>query len=453
MKKIYLLFLIFLPLKSVFAQSTMMIGNTEVQVDTVYTGLDVPWEIQYGPDGNLWFTERKGLVSKLDPVTKIRTIVLDIVDEVYQEYEAGLLGMALHPDFMNTPEIFIVYTYGTSPNVFEKLVKYTYNGTALANPVIVLDNINGFTTHNGSRIIFLPDNKILMTTGDAQDQPAAQDLNSLNGKILRLNMDGSIPADNPSPTSYVYTYGHRNIQGLHLAPNDRVYISEHGATTDDEFQLLAPNRNYGWPDVEGYCDLPGEETFCTANDVEEPLMAWTPTIAPSDLIYYDNDAFPEFDDKILMTVLKDKKVRAISLNIPGNAVTDEDDYFTQMFGRLRDIAMGPQKELYLATNGAEWINVDPNTHSIIRITPPTDASVNELGKESGFVMHPNPASDFLTIDLKSMPGGELTIRDLQGKLLMQQKIPAGQVKLDISALNRGLYFVLLNGICRTLTVN
>lgn len=454
MKKIYILLLVLLPLKGAFSQSTLMIGSTEVTVDTVYTGLDVPWEIQYGPDGNLWFTERKGLVSKLDPVTKIRTIVLDIVDEVYQEYEAGLLGMALHPDFTNTPEIFIVYTYGTSPDVFEKLVKYTYNGTALVNPVIVLDNINAFTTHNGSRIIFLPDNTLLMTTGDAQDLPSAQDLNSLNGKILRLNMDGSIPADNPSPTSYVYTFGHRNIQGLNFGPNNQIYISEHGATTDDELQLLAPNRNYGWPDVEGYCDLPDEQIFCTANNVEEPLMAWTPTIAPSDLIYYDNDAFPELDDKILLTLLKEKRVRAITLNVPGNAVTDENDYFTQLFGRLRDICMGPQKELYLATNGAEWINVDPNTHSIIRITPPTDASVGELGKKSGFVIYPNPVQDLLTIEVKATDlGSECIIMDLQGKEIHKQKITSQKSILDLTKLEKGIYLVEVNERVQTLFVD
>ena len=431
-----------------------MIGNTEVQVDTVYTGLDVPWEIQYGPDGNLWFTERKGLVSKLDPVTKTRTIVLDIENEVYQEYESGLLGMALHPDFLNTPEVFLVYTYGTSPDVFEKLVKYTWNGTALVSPVIVLDNINAFTTHNGSRLIFLPDNTLLMSTGDAQDQPAAQDLNSLNGKILRLNTDGSIPQDNPDNSSYVYTFGHRNIQGLQLTPNGRIYISEHGPTTNDEFQLLMPNRNYGWPTVEGYCDLPDEETFCTANNVEEPLMAWTPTIAPSDLIYYDNDAFPEFDDKILMTILKDKKVRAISLNVPGSQVTGEDDYFTQMFGRLRDICIGPQKELYLATNGAEWINVDPNTHSIIRITPPTDASVGELNMENGFLVYPNPAGDVVNIEATAANlSSDCVIKDLQGKEVYSQKIMSAKTTLDLTQLEKGIYLLNLNGSVQTLFVD
>ena len=235
MKKIYLFLFIYLPLKALFGQSTMMIGTTEVQVDTVYTGLDVPWEIQYGPDNFLWITERKGLVSRIDPVNKTRTIILDIEDEVYQEYEAGLLGMALHPDFENTPEVFIVYTYGTSPDVLEKLVKYSWNGTALVNPDIILDNINAYTTHNGSRLIFLPDNTLLMSTGDAQDQPAAQDLNSLSGKILRLTMDGSVPADNPDNTSlwspeYPGTASRAYRADLHF-----------GTWPDDERRVSAPD--------------------------------------------------------------------------------------------------------------------------------------------------------------------------------------------------------------------
>ena len=201
-----------------------------------------------------------------------------------------------------------------------------------------------------------------------------------------------------------------------------------------------PDRNYGWPDVEGYCDQPDEETFCTENNVQEPLMAWTPTIAPSDLVYYENAAFPEFDGKILMTVLKDKKVRAISLNVPGNEVTDQDDYFTQQFGRLRDICVGPQKEIYLATNGAEWMNIDPNTHSIIRITPPTDASVGEL-ENSVFKMYPNPAADELTIEISMDLHSDLVISDLQGKQVLQQKSLSGKQEINVSNLEPGIYLV------------
>jgi aldose sugar dehydrogenase len=180
--------------------------------------------------------------------------------------------------------------------------------------------------------------------------------------MLRMNTDGTIPADNPITDSYVYSFGHRNVQGIVRAPNGIIYLSEHGASTDDEFQILEVNRNYGWPNVEGFCDLAGEQTFCTANNVMEPLAVWTPTIAPSDMIWYENPEFPEFDGKILMSVLKDKKIVAIELNTDGTQYVSETHYLTNQFGRLRDICEGADKELYLATNGASWSNTNP-THT------------------------------------------------------------------------------------------
>lgn len=118
-------------------QNPIIIGATNVEVDTIYTGLDIPWEIIYGPDGFIWTTERKGIVSRIDPVAKTKTVILDIVSNVYQQGESGMLGMALHPDFENTPEVFLVYTYGSSGNIKEKIVKYTYNGTNLINETVL----------------------------------------------------------------------------------------------------------------------------------------------------------------------------------------------------------------------------------------------------------------------------------------------------------------------------
>ena len=123
-----------------------------------------------------------------------------------------------------------------------------------------------------------------MTTGDAQDQPASLDLNEMTGKVLRFNIDGSIPTDNPIPGNPVWSWGHRNAQGLVMAPNGHIYSSEHGPTTDDEFNILEMNSNYGWPEVHGFCDNPNENNYCNSTPVNEPLYAWTPTIAPSDII-------------------------------------------------------------------------------------------------------------------------------------------------------------------------
>jgi glucose/arabinose dehydrogenase len=427
-----------------FAQSTITIGTTTVTVDTVASGLDIPWEITWGPDNHIWTTERKGIVSRINPVTKTKTQILDITSLVYQQSESGLLGLALHPDFTNTPEVFLVYTFGTFSNIRERLVKYTYNGSNLVSPVILIDSIIGNTTHDGARLIFLPDTTLLMTTGDAQNTSLPQNLNSLSGKVLRLNTDGSIPVDNPIANSYVYSFGHRNAQGMMLHPNGKVYISEHGASTDDEFQILYAGRNYGWPNVEGFCDTPGEQTFCTANNVVEPLAAWTPTIAPSDMVYYSNAAFPEFDNAILMTVLKDKKVIALKLNTAGDSVVSQTHYLTNTFQRLRDICIGNNKEIYLATNGASWSNTNPNTHLIIRLTPPVPPSgLNEIQNNS-IKIYPNPFNDFITIESIDTLDLFIQINDLSGRNCLNKRINSNLQRIDVSSLVKGIYIVSLN---------
>ena len=147
MRILLLIFSIIISFNS-FTQSTITVGATTVEIDTIYTGLDIPWEIIYGQDGYIWTTERKGIVSRIDPIAKTKTVILNIVSSVYQNSESGLLGMVMHPDFTTTPEVFMAYTYGSFSNLKEKLVKYTYNGTNLVNEVILLDNIIGNTNTN-----------------------------------------------------------------------------------------------------------------------------------------------------------------------------------------------------------------------------------------------------------------------------------------------------------------
>ena len=423
-----------------FSQSNITVGSTTVEVDTIYTGLDIPWEIIYGPDGFIWTTERKGIISRIDPVAHTKTVILNIVSSVYQNSESGLLGMVLHPDFATTPEVFLAYTYGSFSNIKEKVVKYTYNGTSLVNEVILIDNIIGNTTHNGSRIAILPDNTLLFSTGDAQNQSLPQDVNELNGKVLRINLDGTIPADNAFAGNPVYTYGHRNVQGILQHPNGKIYVSEHGASTDDEFQILEIGRNYGWPSVEGFCDPGGEETFCNANNVMEPLVAWTPTNAPSDMVYYENPLFPEFDGRVLMTVLKDKRIIAMDLSADGLSVADEDHYLINQFGRLRDICVGPQKEIYLATNGASWSNTNPNTHSIIVLRALDETGLTQLSQES-FQVFPNPAKDQLNVLSPSEISENYFLLDSQGRKVLAGKLTGISTIIDISKLAQGNYLV------------
>jgi aldose sugar dehydrogenase len=188
-----------------------------------------------------------------------------------------LLGMVLHPDFTNQPFVYVVYNY-SSGGYKEKVVRFSFTGTALNSPFTIIDNIPAASIHNGSRLVITPDLKLFITTGDAANTALSQNTSSLAGKILRLNLDGTVPADNPLPGNPVWSWGHRNPQGLVFA-NNILYSSEHGPNTDDEVNIIEKGRNYGWPNVAGFCNTTAEQTFCSANNVVEPQKAWTPTIA------------------------------------------------------------------------------------------------------------------------------------------------------------------------------
>ncbi|MEN9948763.1 MAG: hypothetical protein RL106_1586, partial [Bacteroidota bacterium] len=243
MKNISIFILLFVSTFFLKAQ-THQVGNTTLTESNLVTGVNVPWEILWGPDDYIWCTLRSGKVIHIDPTTGNYTELLSKSVPYNGGSEPGMLGMVLHPDFLNTPKVYVVYNYNQGNAVKERLSVFDYDGTALINESILIDAIGGNAIHNGSRLLITQDQKIMMTTGDTGDGGvSSQDLTSLNGKILRVNLDGSIPSDNPNPTSYVYSYGHRNGQGLCLGPNGLIYESEHGQNNSDELNLVEPNRN------------------------------------------------------------------------------------------------------------------------------------------------------------------------------------------------------------------
>jgi aldose sugar dehydrogenase len=328
--------------------------------DVVLTqGLNFPWEIMWGPNNKLWITERGGKISTVDPATGAVAQLFTISDAVSQG-EGGLLGMALHPDFSTIPEVFVAYNYLKSGTYTEKIVKYTYNGTTLINPVILLDNISASNIHNGCRLAISPDKKLYISTGDASVNTRAQDKNSLSGKILRINLDGSIPADNPTPGSPLWSFGHRNPQGLVFVGNT-LYSSEHGNTTDDEINIIQKNRNFGWPSVEGGCGT-AESSFCSTNSVAEPIYTWTPTIAPSGIDYYNSDAIPQWKNSLLLAVLKDSELLQIKLNTAGDKVDAVNVFYKSTYGRMRDVCVAPDGKVYVITSNG-------SNDKIIKVTP------------------------------------------------------------------------------------
>ena len=322
-----------------------------IKDSVIVTGLNQPWEILWGPDNFIWMTERAGRISRVNPANGVVTALLTIT-EVVSNGEGGLLGMTLHPDFTATPHVFVVYDYNNaSGNYREKVVRYTYTGTTLINPVILIDNIAASGIHNGSRLLIVG-NKLYITTGDAADQASPQNTSSVNGKILRINLDGSIPADNPIAGNPFWSYGHRNPQGLVFA-NNKLYSSEHGPNSDDEINIIEKGKNYGWPDVRGFCNESSEQTFCSSYHVEEPIKAWTPTIATCDLDYYNNDLIPQWKNSLLLVALKDARLYQMKLDNTFTTISETNEFFINKYGRMRDLCISPAGKVYICTgNGS-----------------------------------------------------------------------------------------------------
>jgi PQQ-dependent dehydrogenase (s-GDH family) len=249
----------------------------------VTTGLAAPWAMTWGPDGHLWVTEREGKrITRVNPANGSRTVAVAIPDAFQDSDHQGVLGMALHPNLLRqTGEdfVYVAYVYVAGPRtVRARIARYTYTPSTqrLGTPVNVIGNLPASNDHNAGRLVFGPDSALFYSIGDqgankdfnkctanrAMDLPsavevAAQNWSAYQGKILRLNLDGTIPRDNPTiggVQSHVFSYGHRNAQGLAFGRDGRLYSSEHGPKTDDEINLIEPGRNYGWPRVAGFID-------------------------------------------------------------------------------------------------------------------------------------------------------------------------------------------------------
>ncbi|MEZ4903217.1 MAG: PQQ-dependent sugar dehydrogenase [Spirosomataceae bacterium] len=337
----------------------------ELQSREVTGGLSFPWEILWGPDNFIWMTERTGKISRVNPQTgSIQTLIT--IPDVFANGEGGLLGMVLHPNFTITPYLYITYNYNTAQGMKEKIVRFTYDisTNTVGNALILLEDIEANVYHNGSRLVITPDLKLFVTTGDAGMAEAAQNDTHLSGKILRINLDGSIPADNPIMGSPVWSKGHRNPQGMVYA-NGKLYCSSHGGNIEDEINLIQKSGNYGWPNIEGPCDIPSEINFCNTNIVVAPIFSsGNVTWAFCGLDYYDNDAYPRWKNNLLMVSLKNQTLYSFQLSSDGNSITDTPNvYFTNQFGRLRDVAISPEGKIYLCTSNGESID------KIIEITP------------------------------------------------------------------------------------
>lgn len=319
--------------------------GARIGVQVLLTNLQIPWSIVFAPDGRMFFTERVGRVRVVQNGQLLAQPAFTFAD-VFSGSESGVLGMALHPNFAQNRFVYVVYTATRSDSaIVNRVVRFRESNNTFGEAAVLLDNIPAFTTHAGSRIRFGPDGKLYVSTGDAGSPNLSQTLSSLAGKILRLNDDGTTPADNPYG-SPVWTWGHRHPQGLdwHPATGD-MWGTEHGGTHRDELNRIVKGNNYGWPVIQG------DET---RPDMITPVLFYVPAVAPSGLSFYPGTRIPQFRANIFFTTLAGMHIHRVRLDpVDATRVAAEERLFDGRFGRIRDVVPGPDGYLYFSTSNRD----------------------------------------------------------------------------------------------------
>lgn len=315
--------------------------GTRFLVETFARNLEVPWALAFASDGRLFVTERPGRVRVIRNGQLLGTPALTLTD-ISATGESGLLGIALHPAFASTRWVYLFYTASTPGGTVNRLVRYREVNDQLGERAVLLDDIPASAIHDGSRVKFGPDGRLYVTTGDAANPALSQDLGSYAGKILRLNHDGTTPADNPL-ASPIYSYGHRNPQGIDWHPQTgELWATEHGPTGFDELNRILPGRNYGWPVIVGGDSRP---------DMETPVAHYSPAIAPSGMTFYGGTAIPAFNGDLFFGTLRGMHLRRVRLS--GTQVITQEALMTERYGRIRDVVFGPDGFLYFTTSNRD----------------------------------------------------------------------------------------------------
>lgn len=422
-----------------FALFITLTASAQFATRVVADSLFIPWEIIYGPDNHIWFTQKTGYICRLEPVS-------GHIDTLYHEPqtsirgEGGMLGMVLHPDFDNSPYVYVAYNYeqGTYK---ERIVRLKYNGSTLDSQTIILDNITAAPFHNGCRLVIVGE-QLYISLGDATNTATPQDLSSLNGKILRINLDGSIPGDNPIAGSPLWSWGHRNPQGLVYA-NGILYSSEHGPDNDDEVNIIKKGRNYGWPNVEGYCNTPNEQIFCNDSNVVEPIQAWTPTIAVSGIDYYNHPMFPAFKNSIVMATLKNAHLYLLQLNGAGDSVIITSTINQVSYGRLRDVCISPHGSIFISTSVSKAAGNVDHIDKIIELYDPTYNLVRNFDNNDGITLYPNPAHEVINLKAETTQAYEYVIFNTLGQAILRGDTEPNTTAISISRLPNGVYTLQL----------
>jgi glucose/arabinose dehydrogenase len=320
------------------------------QPEVFAEGLNVPWELAFAPDGRIFVTERGGLIRVIQDGQLQTEPVYRAAGDFVSRGESGLLGMELDPDFEQNRRMYVYLSYEEASIMKNRVVRLVERNGRFAEDQILIDNLPGQRNHDGGRIRIGPDGKLYVTVGDAQDPAWSQDMSTLAGKILRVNLDGSIPPDNPFPGSLIYSIGHRNPQGLAWHPiTGSLFSSEHGQSAHDEINIIEPGMNYGWPLIQGD-ETEAKSSSYGARRLQTPLLhSGKTTWAPSGMTFVIQGPWT---NQLLVSNLRGSQVLRIELGSDHRTVKS----YTAMwndYGRIRNIVEGPDGSLYLLTNNRD----------------------------------------------------------------------------------------------------
>ncbi|MBS1510564.1 MAG: PQQ-dependent sugar dehydrogenase [Bacteroidetes bacterium] len=510
----------------------------------VAAGFNSAWEVAYGPNDSLWVTENKAyIINRVDIATGTKTPLIDLratdpsinfTSASGTQPQGGLMGLAIHPNLFSAdpavraakPWVYVAYVYnrGSCPGtntscVFTtKIVRFDYNGNTLSNPTVIINTIPGSSDHNSGRLVIGPtiepgtdashtQYRLYYTVGDmgagqflnTTRTENAQNINVMEGKVLRLNTepdgdggaDNWVPNDNPfynnasiTPKDYVYTYGHRNPQGLawgNINGTDYLYSSEQMDRTDDEINIIEPGKNYGWDQVSGYCDnnvngykigqntSANEQGFCdTASNNKEPIFtlftataaempalmsqsnnALWPTAAVSSIAFYGYNVIPGWPGSLLLTPLKKNWVYRVKLNATGDGISgDTITYFHNDGDRIRRITCAPDglhfyvaRDVGAASNGGTIMEY---TYTGTVLALPDTITTGGVNKDAVKIF-PNPVTSVLYIHAKKDMQKPLLVQvfDMEGRVVLTANGYKNDFTINTAALQKGMYILKL----------
>ena len=350
------------------AQKTYKSKQAQFTVETVADGLERPWSLAFLPNGDMLVTERPGRL-RLVQNGKLVDKAIGGLPRIAAIGQGGLLDVILHPDFEQNRRIYISYSARGAGGAGTEVVSGEFDGQKLNNvkTIIRAQPKSSGGRHFGSRLVFDDKGHLFISLGDRGRPNQAQRTSTHHGSVLRLMDDGTIPADNPfvgksGSKQEIYSYGHRNVQGMVLHPSTReIWTHEHGPRGGDEVNILKKGANFGWPSITYGINYDGSVITDKkrAPDMEQPVTYWVPSIAPSGMAFYSGDKFPQWKGDLFVGALAGAHLRR--LEIKDNKVVDQEQLLGDLGSRVRDVRMGPDGFLYVLT--------DQTDGEILRLVP------------------------------------------------------------------------------------